>query len=140
MYSKIIRELKEKTRQAQDFGDPWNYFFDHLGENDAFLASGEPVSHPLLSAVVAQIAQQIFKKTVAPDDALFIRVPGEDFIHGACFVGGRMLTLFYFEDIDLGLLAVNLGSENTVLARFTCKQATDEEVFAVQPMTSDEKH
>jgi hypothetical protein len=50
-----------------------------------------------------------------------LRVPKSPFYHGACIIGGRMVNFIYFEDIQLGCIAVaeGRGNSNVQFIRFS---------------------
>ena len=117
-----LETLQEKLLDADDFYEVFNYFFDHFGENTEFLTLGEQVERPLIEQVLAQVGQHLLGASVVTiEDLLLVHVPEHNFIHGGCIINGRMGNLFYFEDIQQGLLAVlmSFGSGETQIARFT---------------------
>lgn len=112
--------LKKKMQLASDFSTPWNYFFDHFGENLSFMGMGKPVQNEMIEAVIKAVGQQIFhKKKVRLDNTMLTALPDYHFIHGACFLEGRLCILFFFSDIDQGLIAVHVHGNHTRLVRFT---------------------
>lgn len=120
-----LQALKLKMGTATDFSEIFNYFFDHLGEDPAFLDIGQPIRHEVLEQVLAKIAGQILKtRWAAIQQALFIHLPQQGFIHGTCHLNNNYFaTYFYFEDIDAGMMAMTdfppSGGE-TQMARFSC--------------------
>jgi hypothetical protein len=59
---KKLSILKDKLLLAKDFKEPWTYFFDHFGENPAFIKLGKQTKSPLLKKAVAQIGKKIFQR------------------------------------------------------------------------------
>jgi hypothetical protein len=129
--------LKEKLMIAEDFKEPWKYFFDHFGENPQFLSLGKQAKNTMLKAVLSQVGQQLLQRDhVAVNHLLLTELKTQRFIHGACFIEGRVVTLFFFKDIDMGLLAMAQGGAEIALARFTSMEVkTNKDVFLV-PNTS----
>jgi len=54
--------LKEKLLISKDFKEPWEYFFDHFGENPAFLKQGKKAKNSMLKAVITQVGQQMLQR------------------------------------------------------------------------------
>ena len=104
-----LSSLKLKVTTEKDLFNIYNYFFDYFGEDIEFLDRGERVDHEELKQVILAILHHTLDY---PDmvvlDMFFIRVPDDNFIHGACPVMGpdKLVNYFYFEDIDSGLMAV----------------------------------
>ncbi len=123
-YLRHLQALKLKMGTATDFSEVYNYFFDHLGENPAFLDIGQPTRHEVLEQVLANIAGKILKtRRVAIQRALFIHLPEHGFIHGTCHLNNNHIaTFFYFEDIDAGMMATSPmpPTGETQIARFSC--------------------
>jgi len=118
---KLLDELKEKLGGASNFFPVYEYFLDHFGENPEFISLGDRTDSPFLEAVLAQVGGQLFQKEVEPHGLMLTRLPDQQFIHGACMLRGRLACVIYFEDIQMGLLAVDTAQDGGKLtvARFT---------------------
>jgi hypothetical protein len=119
----LLETLKQKLTTAKEFTPVFTYFLDHFGENPDFIALGERADSPFLEGVLAQIGKELFGKEVRVEDVLLTRLAEQQFIHGACSLGGRLANVLYFEDVRMGLLVVimSFGSSDTKLVRFTGK-------------------
>jgi hypothetical protein len=117
----LLTTLKDKIAGATDFTDVWNYFFDHFGEDREFIDAGERTEHPFLTALIAQIGEELFGRKVAVVDVLLINVPSHSFYHGGFMIGGRVGNVLYFDDVQTGLLAVLMSSASneTKFVRFS---------------------
>jgi hypothetical protein len=117
----LLAALKQELLQSQDFKQIWSFFMDNFGEDPAFIALGERARHPMLEAIVSQTCRQLFGKPVSLDNLLLTRLPDQQFIHGGGMVEGKLATVFYFEDIHVGLLIVvmSFAPSDTKLIRFT---------------------
>ena len=62
--------------------------------------------HPFVEAVLAQVGQQLFASKGAISRLLLTRVADQHFVHGGFTMGGRIGGMFYFEDAEVGLIAV----------------------------------
>jgi hypothetical protein len=116
-----LATLKAKLLTAKNFGDVLGYFLDHFGDHPAFLDLGEPTTDEFLVQVLAQVAGQLFGRSVAVRNIRLVRLPEHEFIHGGFSVEGKVGTLIYFEDQHQGLISVawSLSPPETKYARFT---------------------
>ena len=116
-----LATLKEELLHTADFKQIWSYFMDNFGEDPAFIALGERAQHPMLEAIVTQTCRQLFGKPVTFGHLLLTRLPEYQFIHGGLMVEGKLGMVFYFEDIQVGLLLVVMafGAGDNRLVRFT---------------------
>ena len=102
----LLQELKHKLLHDKDLGPVWTFFLDHFAENPAFIALGERADHPLVETVVAQVGQQLFSRDGAVRRLILTRLSEHQFIHGGFFMGARPGGVIYFEDSQIGLVAV----------------------------------
>jgi len=119
-----LPELKQKLLYEQRLSVVWEFFLDHFAENLEFIAAGEEIRHALVEAIIAQIAEQLFADDGAVGNLLLARLSGPQFIHGGFSMGGRPGGVIYFEDDQVGLLAVaqGPGSDEVKFARFSGQQ------------------
>ncbi|MBI3959277.1 MAG: hypothetical protein HY328_10755 [Chloroflexi bacterium] len=117
--------LKLKMATGTDFSAIYHFFFEHFGENPAFMTMGEQTRHPLLEQTLAHIARSVFKTDLSlPSHVRLIHLPDQHFIHGTCLFPKLLATFFYFEDLDAGMAAFvsSSFSGETEVARFSVKQ------------------
>jgi hypothetical protein len=133
-----LSTLKEKLMIAKDFKEPWEYFFDNFGENPLFLELGEQAENPMLQAVITKIGQQVFQREdISVNHLLLTEIETHQFCHGAGFIEGQVVTIFFFKDIDMGLFAMALGGSDISLARFTSLELkTNKDVFFAPPTST----
>ncbi|MCP4702432.1 MAG: hypothetical protein GY862_37065 [Gammaproteobacteria bacterium] len=132
MNLKNLSVLKEKLLAAQDFDDPWNYFFEEFGMNPAFMRVGTQTKNAVLSKIVETVGREISYGKGKISNLLLVEIKEHQFIHGAGFFQGKMATVIYFSDIDMGLFAVMSDGpgHNIFLARFSSvKMESDKTVF-----------
>jgi hypothetical protein len=115
-----LADLKELLLNAREFSKVWEYFLDHFGGDPDFIALGERVRPPLLEAVLAQVGQQLFRCTVDVQQLLLTGLPEHQFVHGGGPVGGGLMNVLYFEDIQTGMIVAltSLAAKQTQFARF----------------------
>jgi hypothetical protein len=115
--------LKRKMQDETNFKSVWEYFLDNFGEDAEFLSYGEPVEHPVLEGIIKCITKELFPtRSATLAQLLLVRVIGQPFIHGGCIFGGKLGTILYFEDIEMGMISiVSASSQETQLIRFTAE-------------------
>jgi hypothetical protein len=102
----LLQTLKEKIATAKEFNDVWHYFFDHFGENPEFMKLGEPTEHPFLEQVFIQVCARLFPSHVVLTRMMFTRLAEQHFIHGGLTINGRLASVMYFEDVQIGMMIV----------------------------------
>ena len=114
----LLESLKRKLRQEQNFSRTMHYFYDHFGENDAFLQLGKQTRHPQFEAILQQAVNSLMGRPIKIWMPFLVHLPEQHFLHGACVVDGHMGNFFFFEDVFSGLLAV-IMSNQTGETKFT---------------------
>src|SRR5947209_4498044 len=102
----LLATLKKKLLTAREFSEVAAYFLDHFGDKPEFIHLGEGTTDPFLEAVLAQVAGQLFQRSVVVHDIRLIRLPDHGFIHGGFTMEGKLGTLIYFEDVRVGLIVI----------------------------------
>ena len=117
-----LQILKKKMAEATQFAEPFTYFFDEFAEKDEFLDIGKRVSHPKLERLIQGIGGMLVGNARF-HDFMFIRVPKHWFVHGTCWVSGRLANFIYFEDVQLGMLAITAATPggDTLFQRFSAR-------------------
>ena len=107
--------------QAKEFMPVLDYFMTNFGENPQFMNLGKRSRHAVIEATITQTIQHLFGKSISPKRLLLTRLPKERFVHGGGMFDDKVITVLYFEDIQMGLLAVAtpFGTDEMKLARFT---------------------
>ena len=121
----LLDKLKEKLTHGKDFGAAWEYFMDNFGEKPEFLNLGQPARNDLVEQILSQIAVQLFARETPARELMLIHLPEKSFFHGGVVLGNKMANLFYFDDVQVGLLAVvwSLSPSETKLIRFSPRPA-----------------
>jgi hypothetical protein len=135
-----LNVLREKITTATDFSQPWNYFFDHFGENPLFVNVGKRVSHPELESVLKQVSWRLIGKVnVKLADLLVIEVAEYAFYHGIYFLEGRMSSFMFFADINLGMVGIvpARSGGDTQFGRFSLTTVTDKVSPVISPSSKN---
>jgi len=120
-------ELKKKLITEDDFSSMWEFFLDHFGEDDEFLARGHkvpPADFPITKVAVAAALATMYSEvdlrgTTKFADIQPIHIPEEQFLHGAIHLGTTFGVFLYFEDVDVGLVYVYAGDDLSKFARIS---------------------
>ncbi len=131
-----LDELKSKLVGADDFGDPWNFFFDNFGESPEFMALGEPMESDLLETVLGRIAGEVFEGTPSTTPPMLVSLKEHHFIHGSCFMEGRLAVIIFFSDIDMGMLSILRSDSSAMLIRFSSYQIEKDKAINLHPGSS----
>jgi hypothetical protein len=118
-----LQILTKKIAETKQFVEAFEYFFDEFAEKDEFLDIGKRVAHPTLEQMIQTIGGVLIKNARF-SDFMFIRVPRHWFIHGTCWVNGRLANFIYFEDVQLGMLAIAPARPggDTLFHRFSARE------------------
>ncbi len=119
---KNLAKLKEKLVRAKEFQPVMDYFLTEFGENMGFLGLGKPIQSELLQRAIVAIGKQIFPdaRALVFDRICLIELPGHQFIHGGFSLNGCQSMLIYFDDVQMGLIAVALSMSGEMrFARFS---------------------
>lgn len=116
--------LKLKLTTDTDLGSIFDYFFDHFGENDDFIAASKPRYNSTLREILGYTIGIMLRKSGAQRaEVSMLTVPKQQFYHGTIKTSDYLAPFFYFEDIDMGIVAVAEG-DNTLFARFRVQQVS----------------
>ena len=113
--------LKEKILTAENFKEPWDYFFDHFSENPAFMNMGSKTQSSLLLSILQEVGERLFRQKVKVTNMMLTEIPRHNFVHGACFVQGRLASVLFFKDVKVGMLSIlsSPQSHEVSMIRFT---------------------
>jgi hypothetical protein len=121
----LLGTLKAKLVEADQFAKVWEFFLDHFGEKEEFIALGERLRrHAFLEAVFGQIGRQLFRcEEVLLENILLTHLPEHRFVHGGCTINGHLANVLYFEDLQMGVMSVvvSVSPSDMRMIRFTGK-------------------
>jgi len=135
-----IEELRRQLVEAEDLLPVWNFFFDHFGENPDFIALGKMARSPLLEEVLLRVGKQLFGEDVRTMGPTLIKLRKYKFLHGSGLINGRLAVLFFFTDLDMGMVSVVDSGGHTHLVRFTTYQMGADRLIRFHPAPSKAVH
>jgi hypothetical protein len=126
-YKANLETLKQMLVREDDFGVTFNYFFDHIAGDAKFLNICKPTKKPLIKKILKSMGNQLFEGGGQVTNILLVQARKSTFVHGTCFINGLMGNLFFFEDIDMGMVALLSapGSDMVHFIRFTSTSIGD---------------
>jgi hypothetical protein len=114
-----LQELQEKLMRETDLSSVWGYYMDNFADLPELAEMSQRKSHKFLEALVPQICSQIFGMKVKVTNLLMVTVSEYYFYHAPFFADGRIGALIYFEDINMGMLAVAARNPSNGLMMFS---------------------
>ena len=121
---KNLAKLKEQLVAAKEFAPVMDYFMTEFGDHAEFMDKGQCVRDELLEAFLCETSKQIFPRAavVVLDQVRFVEIPAYHFKHGGLLVNGCVSTVFYFTDVQMGMIAVAMSIRGPVnFVRFSGK-------------------
>jgi hypothetical protein len=121
-YKQKLKELKDLLVSAGDLSTIHKLFFDSMDTHREFLDLGKPAKSELLEEALKIIGRNIFRKDCTIMDFRLLKLKRDRFIHGVGIMNGCITTILYFDDIDVGLAAINtdFASGRITFARLSC--------------------
>ncbi len=126
-FTEHIEKLKQMLVSEDNFGVTFTYFYDHLASDSGIFNICKPTKKPLIKTILKSMANQMFEKGGQVTNLFLIQPRKSPFVQGTCFINGRMGNLFFFEDIDMGMVALLSapGSDMVHFIRFTSTSIDD---------------
>jgi hypothetical protein len=114
-----LEELKKQLQISQDFSDIGSYFMDHFGEDPDFMSLSKKTNHPLLLDLMRMTAKEKFGCHVNKKRCIFLTHECNlNFFHGVCNTGTGLIVVFFFKDIDMGMMIHTDFSRNDHLTNY----------------------
>lgn len=108
-YAEKLETLKDKLRNENEFSKTFQFFFDRVSRDADFMGAGKKVKYAHMKNLLKAVCEELFDETPAITGLFVIRLRRDRFYHGSCFLNGRMTAFFYFEEIDMGMVAVTIS-------------------------------
>ncbi len=105
-YTAALQTLKTMLRTEETFSNTYRYFFDHVSMNQNFIADSKRETNKQVQMILQTTGDHIFGKKCEITNLVLLRVESKNFVHGACGLGGCFAAVMYFEDIDMGMIAI----------------------------------
>ncbi len=131
----VVDQLKLTLVKSKDLSDIMTFFFDELMAVPGFMAMGVPCQgdatmNRIIGAVETIYRQQFPGESAAKPHVLsLLRLKKYKFFHGSCIINGKLGALFFFEDLDMGLVSLGgMPPDHQVMHfRFQAVQLPDDQ-------------
>lgn len=113
--------LKLKLTTATNLAEIFDFFFDHLSTNTAFIGMGELRPDPHLRETIARSVQPILKSdAIRFDQERMLYISKSKFYHGSMLLNGNPTAFLFFEDINKGAISLyHVATQHSYNGRFT---------------------
>ena len=98
-----VETLRRKLDTSPDLLEAWDYFHEELASSEDFLLAGAVGEHPTLWSIVAAAGAKVLGRDEKPTNRALFHLPELHLWHGGCQLGGSVMAVLYFDDIDKGL-------------------------------------
>lgn len=116
-----LNQLKQTLCVGTKFNEIMHAFFD-ITDQPGFFDCGQRVFDAGLQDMVQRVAERMLHpQPVKLQNFLGVLIDEYHFTHAGGMINGSPLQMFYFSDIDKGLLAVLMSGGMTQFARITRK-------------------
>ncbi len=100
-----IIELRQVMIDASDFAEVFGFFDKHIARSPALSDAGEPARNQQLEEVLKKSTESTIRGAKL-NHFLSINIPKQHFWHGAAHSATTQAMFFYYDDIDMGMLAL----------------------------------
>jgi len=116
-----LNELQRLLVNEDQFKTTMAYFFDHLGCNQAFVEASKKTKNPKVKGLFEQVGKSLFGEETRATNLVLLQIPRARFFHGGCFLAGHHSCGFYFDGLDIGMMAINMDFATSLMnfARFS---------------------
>jgi hypothetical protein len=122
-----LERFKRRLLVTDQFDLVAQDFLTHACGDDAFLELGEFVESPLLTGIIHAAGRRCFGHDSRLECLALKRIGPSNFIHGSFLIGGRMASVMYFDDVDIGVVSIAARSPHptTEFVRFAAHTPHD---------------
>ncbi len=101
-----LKRLKIKLTTEKEFSNIWLFYVDNFMNKPEFNAAGHPVEKKELHSILKQTCRYMLGREIKIHDFLIFHIPDYQFFHGAFHIDSGLGGIIYYEDIQMGLLAL----------------------------------
>jgi len=107
MFEKELKNLQRVLIKEDDFSKILNYFMTNFAENERFLRLSKKTKSPMVKALIEAIGERQYGKGQFRITNLFLqKVKKTKMIHGPFLINNELGSVFYFEDINMGMVTI----------------------------------
>jgi hypothetical protein len=120
-----LEVLKNKMLLEKDLLVIWTYFLDNFAESEEFINIGKFKEKQILEKIALHILKKLFNIETDEIESRIINIPEYNFYHGSAICDSKFVSILYFEDDDIGMLAIPSLDGNNEMVRFNVKDMTN---------------
>ncbi|MEO1132228.1 MAG: hypothetical protein AAFX40_05910 [Cyanobacteria bacterium J06639_1] len=109
---KQLQDLKHKLLREQSLSTVWEFYMDNFADLPEFIEEGDRAEREILDALIREICHQLFGDAFVIQDTMTIYIPAYEFYHGPLLVSDRIGGFIYFEDVRMGMVAIEEAPRN----------------------------
>ena len=114
-----LHVLRQKLEHPTDYELALHYFLEEFAGDVKFVEQSQPEDASDVLTVLRRVAGKMLGGNHEVAHSRVLRVPEFKFTHGNAIVAGHVLLFFYFEAVNLGLMALIPGVRGgTEVGRF----------------------
>jgi hypothetical protein len=127
-----IEDLKRDFEAAEDLAALMHRFFDCIDADPRLTSAAQPgEAPPAMVACVDRIGREVLGRGASLTSARWLHLGRHRLWHGGGVLGGKLVTVVWFEDLQRGLLALSLDLRGRMhFARFTLAGASTPQAAA----------
>jgi hypothetical protein len=116
-----LHRLKQAVLDEPELPKISDVFWEEVAREPWFSEAGHPAENPRLRVLTERVACHVLGYSVRASGSMLIHMPEHGFWHGCCVLEGTLGQVFYFEDVDRGLLTIAgpIGTGTTHFVRFS---------------------
>lgn len=116
-----LHRLKQAVQNEPALQKISDLFWEEVAPAPWLGEVGHPAENPRLRVLTERVACHVLGYPVRVSSSMLIRMPEHGFWHGCFVLEGTLGQVFYYEDIDRGLLTIAgpVGTGTTHFVRFT---------------------
>ena len=104
-----LKSLEIMLGSEGELGLVFAFFLDNLGNDTDFMRCGKPAKNTNLKIIIQKLCEGMLERDCQITGMKLFHVPKSQFYHGLCQAGGKSAFFFYFEHIEMGMVAINVG-------------------------------
>lgn len=131
-FTERLDELQRLLVNESEFKKTMAYFFDYLGCDPAFVEASKKAKNPLVKSLFEQVGKSLFGEDMRMTNLVLLKVSAARFYHGGCLLGGHHSCGIYFEELDMGMMAITMDMTTSMMnfARFTSTKVDPNNIAA----------
>lgn len=104
-----LADIKKMLRKENSGKKIMPRFYDFMEGSDEYMSSLDHCKDDRVQRMIASIVQNVLKidsKWMKFERAIFLEKRADNFFHGQFFATGHLVSFFYFDDIEIGCIAI----------------------------------